>query len=772
MTRLSVSDVIERIVGGYAGLTGGGVNCVVDPSGRHGEQVLHAVHERVPGSVLVDASAGTADEAITEVLRALDVRIPPSGLWSARHVPKRPTRLILVRHPDLAGLTRTSGDPKRLMAALERVARRGHTVVATVHAGEVEAFDASGQTLRLAAESPDTDVDVLPIELRALALGEAYEVPVGIWRELVAGLTGRRPDREALLERAEAHPAVVKAQAGDDVVSFTDEGAAHALRSLVSADERARTHRQLVARIKDLSANFAHPEGWAASGPEGRYAATALAAHCVAADEAGAEAGDGNAQGNGNEGSAELAALLREGRHIAHIPPQSLLEAAEGAGMGMADIPVGSALADAAYARQYRLLPCTQPTWAAWLHFQAAVRGDTDLAEAVVDSGIALPWRVRWSHWSPPGGIHMSYLPFHDVSDVFQARLHDRPVLVAVERRDVTKIYDVATGELLSSELWPESEENDELVAAVRTLTPEEYAQVAPLPDPLTVVGEEMLKPYLLELQPVPVAGLVVLGGFGGLFCIEPAPDAPFTGITLAPSLAACPYWLEAPANVPHHAPVPRAADLNVLLADADADEEQGEPGDLVPVPPPLLPDELTDQATREFLTTRGVPSFRDRYGLGFHGREWDSAWWRVAHGTHTGPLPALLPERFLREAEWPVDVPRDTDRWGRAIEAKGPFFVIGTWMGTDVVIDGPSGQVLILPGADRAMFREAEVVARSLESFLAMIVVWLLAFRLRGNERDRDGNRLLADRVRGLHSLIDPVGASSGMWGVALREG
>ncbi|MFI5657895.1 SUKH-4 family immunity protein [Streptomyces sp. NPDC051684] len=775
---LTGHELVDVLVEGWEGLGGRGVRAVVDPSGHVSAQALAVVHQRVPGSVLVDASAGTGDEAITEILRGLEAPFPPSGLWSARNVPKQPARLILVCHLDLAGRTRTSGDPKRLMAALQRVARRGHSVVSTCHA--LEALGDDARPLRVAAEAPDTSVRALPSELRALALAQAYEVPVGIWQELVAGLTGRRPGREQLLHMAEAHRDVVRTTAGDghgdgdDVVSFADESASMALRSQTPLDEQARVHRHLVARIKDLSSNFAHPDGWVASGTEGRYAATTLAAHCVAADEAGDGAGDGD--------TAELTTLLREGRHVAHLPPESLLEAAEGAGMGMADIPVGSALADAAHARQYRLFPCTQPTWAAWLHFQATVRGDTELADGVEASGIALPWRVRWSHWRPPGGIHLSYLPFHDVSDAFQARLHNRPVLVAVERRDVTKIYDVATGELLSSELWPESEENDELVAAVRTLTPEEYARVTPLPEPLTVVGEEMFHPYLLELQPVPVEGLVVMGGLGGLFCIEPAAGVPFTGITLPPSLASCPYWLEAPATVPHHGPAPRATDLNVLLADEDEDEDEDADedgygagsgsvsGELVSVPPPLLPDGLTDRATREFLTTQGVPSFRDRHGLGFHGLEWDSAWWRVAHGTHSGPSPAL-PDRFLREVEWPVDVPRATDRWDREIEAAGPFFVIGSWMGTDVVIDGPSGQVLTLPGADRAMFREAEVVGRSLESFLAMTSVWLLALRLCTNERDRDANRRLPDRVRGLQSAIDPMGASSGMWDVALRE-
>ncbi|MEB8343982.1 SUKH-4 family immunity protein [Streptomyces endophyticus] len=748
---LSARELIGRLVDGWERFAGQGVQAVVDPSGRVAAQVLAAVHERVAGSVLVDASVGTGDEAITEILRSLDATFPPSGLWSARKVPKRPARLILVRNLDFAGRTRTSGDPERLMAALQRVARRGHTVIVSVHAVGVLGDDV--RALPLAAGAPDVPTSGLPAELGALALAQAYEVPVGIWQELVAGLTGRRPGREQLLDVADAHRDVVTVvDAGDGVVSFGEEGVARALRSSTPAGERARVHRHLAASIKELSADFAHPDGWAASGAMGRYAATALAAHCVAADAAGDVA------------AGELTTLLREGRHVAHLAPQSLLEAAEGAGMEMADIPVGSALADAAYARQYRLLPCTQPTWAAWLHFQATVRGDTALADGVEESGIALPWRVRWSHWRPPGGIHLSYLPFHDVSDAFQARLHDRPVLVAVERRDVTKIYDVATGELLSSELWPDSEENDELIAAVRTLTPEEYAQVTPLPDPLTVVGEEMLHPYLLELQPVPVEGLVVMGGIGGLFCVEPASGVPFTGFTLRPSQVSCPYWMEAPATVPHHGPAPRPADLGALFADEDV------PGALVPIPPPLLPDGLTHRATREFLTTQGVPSFRDRHGLGFHGLEWDSAWWRVAHGTHSGP-PPTRPERFLREVEWPVEVPRATDRTGRIIEAAGPFFVFGTWMGTDVVIDGPSGRVLALPGEDRAMFREAEVVGRSVEDFLAMTSVWLLALHFHTNDRDRDGNRCLPDRVQGLQSAVDPVGAASGMWGVALRE-
>ncbi|MFF3496739.1 SUKH-4 family immunity protein [Streptomyces sp. NPDC002795] len=739
MTSLSVSDVIERLVGGDAGLTGGGVNCVVDPSGRHGEQVLHAVRERVPDSVLVDVAGRTADEALAKVLDALGARVKAPRSW-ARQVPKKPARLVLVSHLELVGHTRTSGEPQRLLRALGRIGGKGHAVVVASRDARLPGSGDRPLQLSVQAEA----VREVPVEVHALAQAEARTVPYSVWQELVMGVTGRFVEVDHLSRVVEQHGELLASEDDGQAVSFRDESVVRELRGQLPSEDRRRTHRHLYGRLAELSTQWSNPEGRADIDLLARYAATALAAHCAVADAA-----------TGNTGFPLFTALLSDTRLIVHVPPTALLEAAEG--VGMEEAPAGSVLADAVLARDYAILPCTQPTWVAWLHLQATTRGDTQLVEGLERSGVRLPWRVRWSRWRPPAGLHVSYLGFSDVYDLMEMCLHDRPVLAALahqgRERHVT-LYDPQSGDVLATGTWVRNQPPEEAVPGLRWPTPggeDDRPEVDPA------------NRYLLEAGPVTIDNTVVLGGWGGLFGIEPASrTTPFTGLSLRHrSEALCPSVLTAPATVPAHGPTPRPEDLDKIF--------EAESGTLYRVQEPLLPDGLTDAATRELLVVQGLPSFRDVHGLGFYGLEPDHRWTDVAQGTHTGPLPPL-PEHLLREVPWPTDVPC-ADYQHEPITLTGPYYAIGRWMGDDVVIDGPTGRILHLPGENREYSNRAETVGRNLHDFLAMVSVWLLGVQVFTGSGDEIETRDVARRVKDLQATIDPVGAAAGIWGVALMD-
>lgn len=731
---LSPEAATDWIADGWETLTGWGVSCVVDPSGTQGgEELLRVVHERVPDSLLVDVAGRTADEALTRVLDALGAQVKAPRSWT-RRVPKKPARLVLVSGLEFVGRTRTSGEPERLVRALGRIGGKGHVVV--VAARDTRLLGSGDRPLRLSVRASAAPTPQVPLAVRALALAEARTVPYRVWQELVVGATGGHAEVDELVRLGEQHVDLLAADdrdGGDDrdgrdgTISFRDESVALALRDQFTAEERERTHRHLYEWLTEASAQ---DSGDAPDPGDSltRYATTTLAAHCAAADSAA-----------GATGFPLFAELLRDARLVSRIPPAALLEAAEGAGMTQA--PVDSVLADAVQAREYAILPCTQPTWVAWLLFQATVRGDEELAEGLERSGGRLPWRVRWSRWRPPGGLHVSYLDFSDVYDLLEMRLHDRPVVAAVayrgRERHVT-VHDPETGDVLVTGAWSRRQPPEEALPGLSWPTAE-GADGRPEVDPVNR--------YLLEAGPVTIGNTVVLGGWGGLFGIEPAAETPFAGLSAGNRVeAVCPSLIAAPATVPYGGPPPRPEDLDRIF--------ESESGTLCRVRESSLPDGLTDPATREFLVERGLPSFRDVHGLGFYG--------------------SYDPDRddpdLLREVPWPTDVPR-TDYRHEPITPTGPYYAIGRWMGDDVVIDGPTGQVLHIPGINREPSHRAEPVGRNLHDFLAMVSVWLLGAEVFTTSGDEIETREVAPRVRTLQTTIDPVGGAAGIWGVALMD-
>ncbi|MER7150765.1 SUKH-4 family immunity protein [Streptomyces lydicus] len=695
---------------------------VADSSGRDGAEVLREVHRTIAGSVLLDATGRTAEELHAEVLEILGVDLSPGSRRNWRMSLRRlgEPRLVLVINAHRAGGTRFSYEPERLLSRTVQGLSGGKAGL-VVHSGPVRrsvrapiAVQVEGQ------ESTNRD---WPLPVRALALSEPRTVPLRMWAELAAALTGEQPTESALSEVLAEFPAELASD--ESGVRFTDESLAEELRRNTGERDIEKVNRHMVRWLRDTSAEFQHPEGWGKHGPEGAYLATGLAMHA-------ARAGYFQGLPADYEGPARVFGdLLRDGQAMANVPQLLLLDAASCASFGT--LPGNSAAADASYLWLYGVIPSEQGEWAAWLHLMAAARGDDTFAAAITASGVDLPWKVKWTQWRPPGAYHHRYLSFRACEGMTEVQWQGRPAIASLYDSDEsTTLWDPLTGRLLAgpwygedipeehlSDLsWPDEEEDsgpttfDELFEA--------------MPD------EPSVHELLLAAPPLVLENVTVLGGAGGLFAVKPAAGKPFTGTSSPEVRPLSGPYVGANETTPVDAPPPGPADL-IELYGADAFRKFGEEN---------LPTGITDPATRRTLSDIGLPAV-DESGMAIY--PWGSA----------GRLPEALDE-----VSWPSGI--------SAPEETGPLFQIGLWMGGDLVIDGHSGHVLRIPTEPDEEHLEALPAASSLESFLTLLGLWVTGLRLKAAIEDDDEVYLLRQHVQRAQLLIDETGAEAPAWSYA----
>ncbi|MFF8897339.1 SUKH-4 family immunity protein [Streptomyces lydicus] len=706
-----VSDPLAP--GGWLNLVGGGV-------AADGGQVLRDVAAQVAASVVVDATERTTEELLREVLAALGLESWRHGglrwISEVRALPER--RLVLLTHVHRMGRTRRSYEAERLLTGtLEALcARTDLHVVAHLDA---PALLRSGDTgLRL--EPPDgTDAGAAPYawpdEMRALALAEPRTVPLRAWAALVAGwrTEGGSPVGEDALQAVLAeHSRWLEERDGG--VGFVDEGLAEALRQETAAETVTRVNRHMTAWLRTIAgeAELDHPEGWAASGPLGGYAAGGLAMHAARADHE-------------QKWTAQtLDDLVARGELVAHVPQTALLDAARCAHHG--GIGSNTAAADAAYLWDYGVVPPSQAAWAAWLHLMATARGDEDFVTGLLASGIRLPWKAVWTRWRPPGGFHASFLAPGVVGETVEVRWQGRPAVAALGTPDVdVSIWDARTGEPLAGP-WPEDTVVPEVFHAALTL-PEESGSGGPITtlDTLeaAVPATDAAHPSLLFAPVLSIGDLAILGGPGGLFALAPAKGwqaeagMPYRAPLSGPYAAAGP-------TTPRDAAPPGTADLRAVVGEGAfrlLEEEQ-------------LPDSLVEVGARQALTDVGVPVL-DEHGL------------RLAPDD----------EEFLTEFAWPEDT-------AEGPESEGPFLSLGQWMGGYVVLDGTGGEVFRVPG-DEGDPVDGVLVASSLEVFLAMVGQWLIGLRISATVDNRDESYALRQHVSGELWMLDENGSQSEAW-------
>ncbi|QRX92401.1 SUKH-4 family immunity protein [Streptomyces noursei] len=714
------------------------VDLVVDRDRAAAGAVVREVHRRVPGSVLLDATGKSAEGLLRELLAELGVleKCHYSFAWGQEIRRLGRDHLVLIDHALSAGPTRRSAQPGLVVQRLAEQLRLT-TGIGVVLAVPPEHKVRKGRiTLRLAApagaQEPPASPTALPLPVQALAFSEPRRVPPAVWRELItaataAGLTapdagtgaaaplGTEAELLALAERFPDH-----LRCADGHVGFRDESTAEAIRRAHGPELPAAVGRHLVAWLRERAADFHHPDGWAASGPVGRYAADGIAVHAVQA--------------------GLFEELVGDGTVVAQVPPDVLVDAAHCAHDG--SLPGGNAAADAVHLRMYGLSRPPQPAWAAWLHLMATARNDTALADGIARSGVRLPWRTLWTHWRPPGGFHHTYLRPGALDTQFSVRWQGRPAVLSVG--EAIHVWELASGALLAG---PWAADGDFPAEARSALAWAAGSRTAPGPasigelraaadtaDAWQGALEELLHTYLdtgFALSPDAPAPLV-LSGAGGLLAVQPRPgvgiDAlqqPDVQLLLGNLTAAGPA---APADAP--APAPRdLADIYGTGAYVTTAAED-------------LPEDLTDATARRVLTGTGLPEFDDQ-GLAL----------QPSHEDH------------LQEVPWPEDLPEQPDE-------QGPFHRLGRWMGGFVVLDGPTGHVLRCPVEHDDPTAENGVrVATDLENFLTMAGLFVTGRRILTEIQNRDEAHLMRQHIDDALFAVDGECSDAGAWQYPLHE-
>ncbi|MFE1771876.1 SUKH-4 family immunity protein [Streptomyces sp. NPDC059008] len=711
---------------------GGQVAFLVAPDGHDASAVMRETHEHVPGSVVVDATGLTAEQVMQQALTALGVDLSADkrddwrfalGSWPEE-------RLLLVVNAHRAGPTRRSYEPERLVTrTLPWLARGKLAVVVHVVPELLPTRVDPRAVFRLSVAA----VESLPavtesVAVRALALAEPRFVPVPVWAQLVTALTGEAASEDALAEFAREGSGILRL--GPLGVSFVDECLAETLRREIESAELSRVNGHMVAWLMRSAPGFRHPEGWAKHGAVGLYAATGLAMHAVQA------------------GTYEE--LLRDGRTVAHLPQTALMDSARSRSFV---IPGNSPAADAIHLWGWGVVPHSQGEWASWLHLMAWSRDDLEFASSVASSGVSLPWRTKWAHWRPPGGYHARFLEAGRFVRLAEVRRQGRPAIAGLQQRTVdgspqpyVSVRDLESGELVAGP-W----EQDEIPQEHRTDLAFPPATTTPTPS-ASQAGESSRHPtylrelfdssspprsksaFLLPCTSLTVGNVVVFGGDLGLIAIQSA-DGVVPSDTFGSRQKPLSWdYADAGPSRPIDATPPNHRDLIALFGEDDIYEAE----------PEELPDELTHQPTRELCTEFGLPDMNE------------------------GAM-ALLPYGnweidLFDEVSWPGDV--------EPVAERGPFFQIGKWMGGEIVVDGPTGHILRVPTGPDEEYLAGLPAARSLESFLTMVALWVTGLRTRALLPPGNSERgQITYWVLGQLAEVDERGGEQPAWSYVLHN-
>ena len=679
--------------------------------------ILREVHRHITQSVLLDATEADAEGVFRNALGLIGVPDDKAQHWAWRQAARRQGdgKLVLIAHAGRAGLTRRSAQPVLVRDhAAESLALAGPSVVVDTLPSVLDTSPYSRPSLWLDDASPN-DPQNAPgaavvtasrsLQLRALALSEPRRVPWEAWSELARAAGAPDYDEAALYELADRFPELVTVT--DTEVSFADEAVAEALRHETPAELSKQVNSHMARWLRGLAPRLRHPDGWAAAGPLGRYAAHGLAMHAVQ--------------------TGEFDELLRQGGVLANLPQNALLDAAHCAYDG--SVPGSNAAADAVYLWMHGVAATDQGEWAAWLHLMAMARNDTELCVGIEQSGVRLPWKARWTHWRPPGGYDPAYLQPGPVSTLFEVRWRDRPAVAAKAEDGGVHVWDAETAELVAGP-WFDEDFPDE--AATALAWPEATGRTGPASRSELLAHDDCEDGADGDLLPVSLrlGNLTVFAGPGGVLAVEGSDTnaehvlRPLRGAPLLGSVTA------AGPTLPKNAPTTTAADLAKLFPRATVLRTRQE----------SLPAGLTDETARRVLIDIGLPVM-DEMGI------------------------RLEPEyeRFLWELSWPKSIEQPAEH--------GPFFQIGLWMGAEIVIDGPSGHVLRMPRTADESGLDGFLVATSLDRFLAMVTRWITGRRILGTLENRDEDHLFRQHIEDAVWEIDAAGSQAEAWTYALHN-
>ncbi|KUN90469.1 SUKH-4 family immunity protein [Streptomyces caeruleatus] len=444
--------------------------------------------------------------------------------------------------------------------------------------------------------------------------------------------------------------------------------------------------------------------------------------------------------------AGEFASVQSSGRLVAHLDQVSLLDAvrSEDPRTVVGESPAGDAV---------NLWTCgvdsmPQGEWASWLHLMSTARGDLETAADIAHSGLPLPWRVRWAHWRPPGALSAQFVrpgPLGQPTVAPDGYCPGRRAVIAPGQWDERyRVWDAQTGEDLAGpwpDVVPEPGQRETL------WLPDTERGVTPSWVDLTVFNT--LEPPFISGQ-VTVGDVVVVAGLGGIFAIEPS-GSPTGGFELG-KVYGEPMFDDRGFLPALYTRTPQRS--------GSYDAGLFEPSVVRRMPEEQIPEGLTDPEARRILTEVGLPAFE---GVAMQLVALDE------HGL-TEPDSDSLPDDAL----------------------PGTCYKIGTWVTSDMVLHGPTGQVHLLNADDWVSaddpddyfeddeddFEDGEVqadatllIASSLGAFIDLLQHYVMVrcmLAAAGSELERTAIREdLADSLRG----IDEAGATSGPWMADLSE-
>ncbi|MGW7492370.1 SUKH-4 family immunity protein [Streptomyces sp. NPDC054786] len=563
--------------------------------------------------------------------------------------------------------------------------------------------------------------------LTALSWSEVPETPLPVWELLCRAIGGSRARIEIPAVLTELTDVVRVTDHGtpEERLSFLDPSVAHTLRSERPAT--ADTFRRIATALRSALSEDGRP--WPERGPAARYAAKTLPVYAALA--------------------GELTDTLEDGFALAHCEPRVLWDALAQAFPD--GVPQGSVAADVRLLQGQGIDPGDQGEWVAWLHHAALSANRPALADELAGAGVGMPWRTLWSRWRP-GGVfgalpgeagRIDELGF--VVDDDGARLvtgRDTTVDKAADPdyAYVRREWDPATGDPATpGESVPEPLGEAEWCAEDRIPPdmPVVFAQHAE-------TGWEVYgsAPTVPPRCPVAVTQAVSVGrtwwlaGAGGLCAVTGAGD----------SLSGLPLWHEEPLLPTHsRAALWEMPDIPAAAAPGGSGdavtrqwlEETFGPGACRALPDSAVPAGVADAAARRFLTEVGVPV--------------------VSGFLHLITDPPS--SDGLAEVPWPADS-------SSAPPTGGPFYDLGFWMYSRLLLDGGSGQVL----RDGTGGMDSLLAGRSLAQFFSLVRLFD-AYRRSPFPCPLDRQ----DARAGLHAWcqrLDPEAADGPLWRTILEEG
>ncbi|MFJ9122380.1 SUKH-4 family immunity protein [Streptomyces sp. NPDC102394] len=697
---------------------------VTGPSAAGKTDFLDQVRQRIPESIWIDCRGMRADAVALRMREACGTRPTPGEV------------VILLANVQYAGELLTSAQPARIAGVLapgfRRFGGRDVWVMAERDPELIPVPVNHEYAIALSDRSPirpDGDQSQVDARIKALAATELRRTPLAVW-QLLCDSAGTPADAGELLALARRTPdvlSVTEDDSGAKEVEFVSDALAHAWRRAwpSTAATQARVVEALSAAV-----SASHQNRPASPDPAARYASRALPMHAALA--------------------GSLPDLLDDGRLLAHLLPTGVYEALT---VAYPDgVPYASTAALLHYMEAQGIVPSGQGEWVAWLHHAALCAGRTELADQLVSAAAELPWRTVWTRWRPPGLFGLRPQDAGRVDEFGITSLEPDALLVTA--RDTTtgkhaspryayvrQEWNPATGDRASAPVtvrgalvegdwdWVDARsraEDSPIVFARHGERGWEHNPPAGSPVPPRCPAS--------VTQAVRMADTWCVAGTEGLFAVTtsavddhvqpPYPAKPLVATHCQPS-----PW-----------PLPGRA-AAALRGDALREwlEETFGASACHQLDPDQVPAGIDDIAARRFLTDIGLPEIRDFLHLAITPRG----------------------DRPLHEVAWPGrgrNVPRHL-RARSEPPSNGPFYELGSWMYSKLLLDGTTGRVL----RDTTGGLPEPLAGSSLVQFFAMVRLFDEFRRAHrpGAPDHKDARNSLATWCR----HIDPEAAQGEVW-------